>query len=261
MAIKTPWSRLANDVRNSRDAAVYWRCVCGRVFGYCRGFGGSSRGAVTTLAGAMSPPLPERGRPPYLWGQVNEDAFCFFVRRVAICKRRVFVSGAVPPFFGADRHRLVVERPEMDVSPTLNNEVTTMKKLILATMLAVFAVTGHAQTVSEDISKVVESVVIDNLKQVAGSGAQNLSVSGQALSNSQSILFSNSTAHAARINAITEKALAQVLTTGAVEGATAISKVNQSDLPALMSSLAAIVATQKQNAQVVYIPTDVNATP
>ena len=157
------------------------------------------------------------------------------------------------------------ERSEKSFPATLRNEVIeTMKINRLLNTLAVLAVIGipasaSAQTVSDDISKVVESVVIDNLKTVAGSGAQGLAVSSQAQASAQSILFQNAVSHSARINAITERALAQTMIVGVTEGAQGIKTVNEAgttrDIGQMLGLLNALIAGQKQNAQVVALPT------
>lgn len=142
---------------------------------------------------------------------------------------------------------------------TVDNEVITMKKLILATMLVAISVSAQAQTATDnDIAKIVESVVIDNLKTVANSGATGLAVSSQAQASAQSLMMSNAVAHSARINAITERALAQTMIVGATEGAQGIKTVNEAgttrDIGQMLGLLNAIIAGQKQNSQVVAIP-------
>ena len=170
----------------------------------------------------------------------------------------MFFFRPAPPSTGRIGADLIVESPSQDFRPTLDMRSNEMRKLIVAAVMLGFAVSASAQTVSEDISKVVESVVIDNLKTVAGAGSTGLAVSSQSLAAAQSILFQNSVAHAARINALTEGALGQVLIVGPTEAAQGIKTVNEAgttrDIGQMLGILNSLVATQKQQTQVVAIP-------
>ena len=157
------------------------------------------------------------------------------------------------------------ELSERSFPAAYRNEVIEMMKTNrLLNTLAVLAVLGFsggavAQTVSDDISKIVESVVIDNLKTTAGASATGLAVSSQAQASAQSILFQNAVAHASRVNAITERSLGQVMIVGPTEGAQGIKTVNEAgttrDIGQMLGLLNALIAGQKQNAQVVALPT------
>lgn len=193
-----------------------------------------------------------------------------FLFGVLLTTSTVLITERTTDLFGRPSVRLVSDgSTELALngvgrSPTEIEVIETMKTNRMINTLALLSVLGFsggalAQTVSDDISKIVESVVIDNLKTVAGSGATGLAVSSQGQANAQSILFNNSVSHAARINAITERALAQTMIVGATEGAQGIKTVNEAgttrDIGQMLGLLNALIAGQKQNAQVVAIPT------
>lgn len=188
-----------------------------------------------------------------------------FVLGALLASNVMLLTGGVPnnPLAGIGMPR--AERPERGFPATYDSryeEMKMFKTMITAAVLAAFAAQAQAQTAPTpadiDVNLVTRSVVMDNLKQVAGSGAQNLATSGQALSAAQSLLFQNSTAHAARINAITERALAQVMVVGATEGAAGIKTVNEAgttrDVATMLGLLQALVANQKQATQVIALP-------
>ena len=197
--------------------------------------------------------------PPTQGNTFNVRLFFVFVLGASLSANVMFFFRPAPPSSGRIGADLIVESPEKDFRPTIDMRSNEMKKLITAAVMLGFAASASAQTVPDDISRVVESVVIDNLKTVAGSGAQGLAVSSQAQASAQSILFQNAVSHSARINAITERALAQTMIVGATEGAQGIKTVNEAgttrDIGQMLGLLNAIVAGQKQNAQVVALPT------
>ena len=141
----------------------------------------------------------------------------------------LFVSDSRMPSFPYAVHNTV----ESDAYT--NEVIQTMKtNRILNSMaflmaLGLLPAASNAQAAGEaDITAVVNSVVIDNIKTVAGSGAQSLAVMNTALANTQTLAMQNAVSNQQAMNQLQTKMVAQTTITSATEGSKAIETVQQS---------------------------------
>ena len=96
-----------------------------------------------------------------------------------------------------------------------------------------------------------ESVYHDNMKNGAAASATALALLSGTRSASLTLAEQNAVTNQQLNNSIMSKMLSQNVVVGPTEGASAINKVNTSDLPALLAQLVAIATAGKQEERIV----------
>jgi len=103
--------------------------------------------------------------------------------------------------------------------------------------------------------QVVDSVTIDNVKAVAGAGAEAQATVSKAISNAVSILVNDAAASAARRNNIADAAMAAVLKDMAtIDPSEAVSVAKEmsvgTDLPSILAQLGSVLGSLQQFSKV-----------
>ena len=138
---------------------------------------------------------------------------------------------------------------ETEVIQTMRTNRTLNTLAFLAAMS--LSIPAFATEPALAVEGAYRSLETSNIKTVAESGAQGLAVMNSATANTQALMMQNAASNQQAMNQIQAKMIAQTTVTGAIEGATAVSKINSSDLPALLAQLVAIATAGKQEERIV----------
>lgn len=110
-----------------------------------------------------------------------------------------------------------------------------------------------AEDTNDRLEGLYDAVEAANMKTFTEAGTRVQAMFEAAMANQLVRAASLATAHDNRVGVLAETALGKMLngqTAGPIEAATAVSKINSSDVPALLAQLMAVVSAGQQQAKV-----------